>query len=80
MKSSQSFSCELRSLESIESICNLLQGILYHTCMFNVYILAPENEFPEIIYAFFGGRQNISSNIFGTKFVVIRTAKILKIG
>ena len=22
----------------------------------NVYILAPDNEFPEIIYAFFGGK------------------------
>ena len=34
----------------------------------NVYILAPENEFPEIIYAFFGGKQNIFST-FGTKYV-----------
>ena len=25
----------------------------------NVYILAPENKLPEIIYAFFGGRQNV---------------------
>ena len=46
----------------------------------NVYSLVPENEFPEIIYAFFGGRQNIFSIIFGTKFVVIYTANILKIG
>ena len=45
-----------------------------------MYILAPENEFPEIIYAFFGGRQNIFSTIFGPKFVVICDAKILKIG
>ena len=47
---------------------------------FNVYILAPENEFPEIIYALFGERQNIFTTIFGTKFVVICAAKILKIG
>ena len=33
--------------------------------MTNVYILAPENEFSEIIYAFFAGRQNIFSTIFG---------------
>ena len=45
-----------------------------------VYILAPENEFPEIMYAFFGGRQNMFSTIFGTKFVVICAAKFLKIG
>ena len=44
-----------------------------------MYILAPENEFPEIIYAFFEGRQNIFSTIFGTKFVIICAAKILKI-
>ena len=49
-------------------------------CTSNVYILARKNEFPEIIYAFFGGRQNIFSTIFGTKFVVICAAKILKIG
>ena len=41
----------------------------------NVYILAPKNEFPEIIYAFFGGRQTIFSTIFGIKFVVICTEK-----
>ena len=41
----------------------------------NVYILASENEFPEIIYTFFGGRQNIFSTIFGTKFVVKCAAK-----
>ena len=46
----------------------------------NVYILAPEHEFLEIIYAFFGGRQNIFSTIFSTKFFVICAAKILKIG
>ena len=47
----------------------------------NVYISAPENEFPEIIYAFIGRKQNIFSTIFGTKFVVIcAAAKILKIG
>ena len=46
----------------------------------NVYTLAPDNEFPEISYAFYGGRQNIFSTIFGTKFVVdlISGAKILK--
>ena len=48
------------------------------TCI-NVYILAPENAFPEIIYAFFGGRQNIFLTILDTKFVVICAAKILKI-
>ena len=46
----------------------------------NVNILVPENEFPEIIYAFFGGRQNIFSTIFGTKFFVKCATKILKIG
>ena len=40
-----------------------------------MYILASENEFPAIIYAFFGKRQNIFSTIFGTKFVVICAAK-----
>ena len=40
------------------------------------YILAPENEFPEIIYAFFGGRQNIFLTILGTKFVVTCAAKV----
>ena len=46
----------------------------------NVYILAPENEFPEIIYASFAGNQNILSTIFGTKIVVICAANIWKIG
>ena len=46
----------------------------------NVYILAPENEFPEIVYAFFGGRENIFLTIVGTKFVVICAAKIFKVG
>ena len=54
-----------------------------HSCLnnysVNAYILAPENGFPEIIYTFFEGRQNIFSTIFGTKFVVICAAKILKI-
>ena len=45
-----------------------------------MYILAPENDFPEIIYAFFGGRQNFFSTIFGTKFVVTCVANILEIG
>ena len=45
-----------------------------------MYILAPENEFPEIIYAFFGVRQNSSVTIFDTKFIVICAAKNLKIG
>ena len=44
-----------------------------------MYILASQNKFPEIIYAFFGGRQNIFSTVFGTKFVVICAAKIAKI-
>ena len=46
----------------------------------NVLILALENGFSEIIYLQFGGRQNIFSIIFATKFVVICAAKILKIG
>ena len=45
-----------------------------------MYILAPEHEFPEIFYAFFGGRKNIFSTIFDTKFVVTCAANILKIG
>ena len=52
-------------------------------CSTNVYILAPENDFPEIIYDFFGGGgggQNIFSTIFGTKFILICAANILKIG
>ena len=40
-----------------------------------MYIFAPEDEFSEIIYVFFGGKQNIFSTIFGTKFVVIFTTK-----
>ena len=38
-------------------------------------ILALENEFSEIIYILFGGRQTISSTIVGTKIVVICAAK-----
>ena len=44
-----------------------------------MFILALENEFSEIIYTFFGGRQTIFSTIFGTKFVIY-AAKILKTG
>ena len=45
--------------------------------MFN---LALENKFSEIIYIFFGGVQNIFSTLFGTKFVILCAAKIMKIG
>ena len=45
-----------------------------------VLILQSENEFSEIIYSFFRGRQNIFLIIFSTEFVVICAAKILKIG
>ena len=37
-----------------------------------MHILAPENEFSE--------RKTIFSTVFGTKFIVIRAANILKIG
>ena len=42
--------------------------------------LALENDFSEITDIKFGGRHNIFSTTFGTKFVVIYAAKILKIG
>ena len=44
--------------------------------MTNVLILALENEFSEIIYIEFGGRQTIFSTVFGTKFVVLCAIKI----
>ena len=64
------------------NICNFqaFSDILLLELGTNMYVLAPENEFPEIIYVFFGERQNIFSTIFGTKFVVICAAKSLKIG
>ena len=46
----------------------------------NIFILALKNEFSEIIYISFGGRQNICSTLFATTFVVICAAILLKIG
>ena len=39
----------------------------YINLRINVFILALENEFLEIIYIYFRGKQNIFSTIFGNK-------------
>ena len=71
-----------------ENSCKIRCGSTLAGWMFSITIiilyssgfLAPENEFPEIIYAFFGLRQNIFSPIYVTEIVVICAAKVLKIG
>ena len=65
----------VKKLPSVDDMYNLEQETNLWICK-----LAPENGFSEIIFISFGRRQYIFTILFGTKFVVICAAEILKIG